>query len=221
MNTFACIDFINNPILLPKGELLKLKRVPAYLQEKKIHKEKGYHLYITKQKGKLSRRCWNQIEKQLLKRGVYYFVSSHEEIPFTQLQKVTGERIPFLLSKYILEYIFKYNLLQKDEKYVKIGVVVGQKKETLDTIGPILGSITDLTLLTKDRDEYRGIKEEIYKTARIKPKIFLPSPKVLSQMDVIFDAQREESYVNQCSPRAIYIDSYKNIARRKMKILRV
>jgi hypothetical protein len=232
MNHFVNIHFlehenfkIKEKDFKRKGAILKLRWLPAYLEEEQVVGHKGYNLYILKEKKSLSKYFWRQLEHDLLKKGINYCTSNQwqdnffiQHNPFTQIQAITGERILFLLSNSILEYIFRYNLIQKDKKYAKIGVVVGNKKDTLDLIGPILQSITDLTLFCEKPLEYKEFIQEIYENARIKTKIFRPSQKILSQMDIVFDVQKGKSYVNDCSPKGIYIDFYQNTLRTKIKL---
>lgn len=219
MSRFACIDFINHTILLSKEKLIKVKFLPVFLEPVIEGKIDGYKVYITKNKEELTDRFWCRLEDELLKRDVCYAqIKAIKDYPFEEIMLITGEQVKRVLSKNILDYIFKYKLIPVDEKYAKIGIITGAINETVDVIFPLLNRITNLTLFSDVPEVYKEIRNDIYSKARLKPKVFYPNHKLLSQMDILFDLSGQGRYVNWCNPKAIYIDLMNSVRKQKIKI---
>lgn len=219
MSKFVCINFINNGIILSNPKFKRLSFFPVYFECVSIEGIQGYTLYITKEKEKLTEKFWYKLEGELLKRQVAYTLFFEgDSYPFKEIIQIKEERISYLLSKCIIDYIFKYDLVHKDRNCAKIGIIMGNPYDTADTLMPIVENIADLTLFTEEVALYQEVKEKIYQKTRLKVKIFHPNALLFSRMDIVFDVEGKGSYVNWCKPRAIYIDFKKSIIKRKIKL---
>lgn len=220
MSKFGCIDFSNDNIIVSLEGLEMIKIDQVFLEPISYLGVDGYKIHIRKEPSRLSSREWHRLEEELLQRSVFYVTTNQEKIdyPFEQIQLIKGEEIKILLAPYILDYIFKYNLARKDPKYIKVGIIGGRINTTLDVLIPIIDKVTDITLFTQEPTVYREIVKEIYQKTRIRMKLMYPNPKIMKEMDVIYDVNHILSHASWCHVKAIYIDYFHDIKKKNKQI---
>lgn len=220
MSKFGCIDFSNDNIILCKEGIEKTRISTVFLEPIRYLEIEGYRIHILKEPSELSNRIWRKIENELLQNNILYVASNKEDIeyPFEQIEIAKGAEIKILLAPCILDYIFKYGLARKDPKYAKIGIVGGKINTTLDVLMPIIDKVTDITLFTEEPMVYREIIKEIYQKTRIRIKLMYPNPRVVQDMDIIYDVNNNMSYSNWCQVKAIYIDFFYDTKKKKIKL---
>ncbi|MEG1636612.1 MAG: hypothetical protein RR324_03795 [Cellulosilyticaceae bacterium] len=220
MSKFGCIDFPNDNIILFKDGLEKTKINKVFLEPISYLDIKGYNIHILKEPSELSNRVWRRIEEELLQRNILYVAANKEGIhyPFEHVEVAKGEDIKVLLAPCILDYIFKYGLARKDSKYVKIGIIGGKINTTLDVLIPIIDKVTDITVFTQEPAVYREIVKEIYQKTRVRMKLMYPNPKVVQDMDIVYDVSNNVSYSNWCHTKAIYVDFFHDTKKQKRQL---
>lgn len=219
MNKFACISFEEDKIIVPKEKSFMYTHSKINIQSVSYAGTEGYTVSMDRPFKKCTRKCWDNLERQLVLRGVeYVYIDTKVKRynPFKTLISVTGEEILPLLSYYILEYIYKYKLIESSCLNTKAGIIVGEIDETIDLIGNIMNEVTDLTLYTEDPFDYKEIVQELNQRNRLKVCAIVPDAKLIRKMDIVFDLDGRSQYALWCNPKAIYID-YKNHVRKYMQ----
>lgn len=208
MGKVACIYFVQSNILVFKDNLKQTKIKNIYTEEKESMGNAYYNVYIAIAYDKLTDRLWIKLEDLLLKLGVTYVVWPEDtpEPLFEDLEVVTGNLLRRLLSYHTFKYIGKYSLVKRAPMYMNIGVVAGRFNDTLDVIVPLLPEITSLTIITEMPSMYREVASEIYESHRLKVKVAHPQKIVMENLDIIYDVNPSNHYMNMCNPKSIYID---------------
>lgn len=219
MNKFACISFREDNIIVSKERFFIGSHSKINIQSVSYAGIEGYTVSVDRPLKKCCPKYWGNVERQLLLRNVEYVymdTMAKRYNPFEKLIPVTGEEILPLLSYYILEYIYKYKLIESSCLNAKIGVVAGETNETIDLIGNIMDEVTDLTLYTDKPFDYKEVVQGLNKRNRLKVCAMIPDARMLKEMDIVFDLNGRGQYALWCNPKAIYID-YKDHTRKYMQ----
>ncbi|MGL6173484.1 MAG: hypothetical protein ACRC1P_02600 [Cellulosilyticaceae bacterium] len=220
MSKFGCIDFSLDNIILSKEGMEKTKIKGVFFEPICYLGIKGYNIHILGTPDSISNKIWKKIEDVLLQRNIFYVAMDNKEIkfPFENVKQAKGEVIKILLAPHIQDYIFKYKLIEVDEKYAKIGVIAGKINTTLDVLMPIVDKVTEIVIFSEEPRVYREIVQEIYKKTKIRIKLMYPNKRVIKEMDILYDVNEVNSYADWCKVKAIYIDFFKNVKSQALKL---
>lgn len=216
MSQFACISFEEDNIIVSKEKSFKYPHIKINVENQVIAGVEGYKVKVPKPFKKCPPKYWDKLEKELLLRNVEYVCmkSAPKSFnPFKEIEVVTGQALLPLLSSVILNYIYKYNLIERKPFDAKIGIIAGRMNETIDLIANIMDEIVDLTLYTNEPLVYKEVIQEINKYARLRVRAIAPESGALKDMDILFDLNGTGQYALGCNPKAIYID-YKNQTKK-------
>lgn len=216
MSPFACISFEEDKIIVSKEKSFKYPHYKIRLENQEIAGVQGYKVKVPKPLKKCPAKYWDKLEKELLLRNVeYVYMHSADKAfnPFQEIQIVTGDQMLPLLSSLILNYIYRYKLIEAKPFDTKIGIITGRMNETIDLIANIMDEVVDLTLYTDEPLVYKEVVQELNKRVRLRVKAVIPEPIALKRMDIIFDLNGTGQYALGCNPKAIYID-YKDQTRK-------
>ncbi|MGL4362875.1 MAG: hypothetical protein ACRCSG_06390 [Cellulosilyticaceae bacterium] len=208
MSYYACIFFNEDKILLSKVKF----------EETTFQGVEGFNVYVPMPYEHMTPRGWFKLENQLIEYNIEYVVMESKENPFESITVVNGNRVRRFMSRYILEYIYKYKLIQVSQLYANVGIIPGRVDETMEVIANIVEHVTDLTFLLDEPIVYKEIISEIYKQTRLKSKAKVPSSVALKEMDIIFDLSGSRNYAKWCKPNTIYIDFKDGIGKRHLPI---
>lgn len=221
MSKFACIYFIENNIIVSKDRSFKTKHPQITIESIWYEQIESYTVTVYASYQKFTQKNWQYLENQLLLRNVEYAYIQGEGKQnhlFEEILIINGQEVLPLTSHYILKYIEKYKLVPKDMFNAKIGIIVGELKETIDLIGSIMDDITDLTLFAAKPLVYKDIVIALHQKKRLKIRVVKPDRAMLNKVDIIFDLKNKGIYAPWCSPKAIYIDYTNKVVRYVDKI---
>lgn len=219
MSKFACISFAEDNIIVSKEKSFIKTRSKINAQSISYVGVEGYNVLVDRPFGTCTAKYFEDLERELIFRDVEYIhMDSKIKVssPFKELTLVTGDEILPLLSYYIMQYIYKYKLIESNGFNTKVGIIAGQVNETIDLIRSIMDEVTDLTLYTDKPLIYKEVIQEIHKKTRLKICAVMPNPIIIQEMNIIFDLDGRRQYALWCNPKAIYID-YKNRVRKYMQ----
>lgn len=219
MSQFACISFEEDNIIVSKEKSLRYPHLKISLDIQEIAGIEGYKVNTPRPFKKCPTKYWDKLEKELLLRDVTYaYLKGAEKSfnPFNRIEIVTGDEVRPLLSSMILQYIYKYKLIEPRPYETKVGIITGRIHETVDLIANIKDEITDLTLYTKEPLAYKEVVQELNRLIKLRVRAVALKVEALNEMDIIFDLNGAGKYALGCNPKAIYID-YKNQTRRYMQ----
>ena len=219
MSQFACISFEEDNIIVSKEKSLRYPHLKISLDIQEIAGIEGYKVNTPRPLKKCPTKYWDKLEKELLLRDVTYaYLKGAEKSinPFNRIEIVTGDEVRPLLSSMILQYIYKYKLIEPRPYETKVGIITGRIHETVDLIANIKDEITDLTLYTKEPLAYKEVVQELNRLIKLRVRAVALKVEALNEMDIIFDLNGAGKYALGCNPKAIYID-YKNQTRRYMQ----
>lgn len=205
MSHFACIYFEQTNILLPKVKI----------QPNNYLDTLGYEVKLHKPLEEMREKEWRQLENRLHKYGVEYVLMPLKQNPFQELHQIKGDEIKRYIACYLLDYIYKYKLIQKDKLYASIGIIGGRISETLDITLSLVNEVTDLTFFTDDPTAYEDVLKSIYTSTRLKAKAKVLSRHELAKIDIMFDLEGTKDYAKWCKPQAIYIDMTNHRNKKK------
>lgn len=216
MGQFACISFEEDNIIVSKEKSFRHPHPKIKLEDQVIAGASGYKVNVPMSLKKYPAKYWDKLEKELLLRNVGYVCMEPVEKyfnPFKEIEVVMGEEILPLLSFLILDYIYKYNLIETGPLDTKVGIITGRTNETIDLIGNIMDEVVDLTLYTNEPLEYKEVIQELNKRKRLRVRAVDPKPEMLKASHIIFDLNGTGQYALGCDPKTIYVD-YKNQTRK-------
>ena len=219
MSQFACISFEEDNIIVSKEKSFRYPHLKISLDIQEIAGIEGYKVNTPTPFKKCPTKYWDKLEKELLLRDVTYaYLKGAEKSfnPFNRIEIVTGDEVRPLLSSMILQYIYKYKLIEPRPYETKVGIITGRIHETVDLIANIKDEITDLTLYTKEPLAYKEVVQELNRLIKLRVRAVALKVEALNEMDIIFDLNGAGQYALGCNPKAIYID-YKNQTRRYMQ----
>lgn len=219
MSQFACISFEEDNIIVSKEKSLRYPHLKISLDIQEIAGIEAYKVNTPRPLKKCPTKYWDKLEKELLLRDVTYaYLKGVEKSfnPFNRIEIVTGDEVRPLLSSMILQYIYKYKLIEPRPYETKVGIITGRIHETVDLIANIKDEITDLTLYTKEPLAYKEVVQELNRLIKLRVRAVALKVEALNEMDIIFDLNGAGKYALGCNPKAIYID-YKNQTRRYMQ----
>lgn len=219
MGKVACIYFTEDNIILFKDNLKCSKIKKIYYSINNLKEHIYYNIYICCGYTGLSNRLWYKLERELKQLDITYIIWP-KDIPaplFEQLEVISGQYLKKLLSYHIFRYIGKYKLVKHEPMYMNIGVVAGRFTDTIDVIYPLLDEVTSLTIITEMPSIYQEVVAEIYSRYRLKVKVAHPHRRAMENLDIIYDVNPNNHYMNLCDIKSVYVDLMGYLTHRDLQ----